>query len=77
MVLTTGPDTGATVMSDANGNYLFTSVAAGVVSIKATMAGYLPSSPEGVNISADTQTDVFMAPVPPRMPAATPRPLAV
>jgi hypothetical protein len=64
--ITSGPDNGATVVSDVNGNYVFPSIAAGVVSLSATMDGYLPSSPEGVNISADTQADVFVAPTPPK-----------
>jgi Carboxypeptidase regulatory-like domain len=66
VTITSGPDTGVTVTSDVNGAYMFPSIAAGVVSLSATMDGYLPSSPEGVNVSANAVTDVFIAPIPPK-----------
>jgi hypothetical protein len=66
VTITSGADTGVTVTSDVNGAYMFPSIAAGVVSISATMDGYLPSSPEGVNVSANTVADVFIAPIPPK-----------
>ncbi len=66
VVITAGADTGAFVVSDENGNYVFASLTAGLVSLMATKDGYLVSLPEGINISADTQADVFIAPTPPK-----------
>ncbi|HEY1912624.1 MAG TPA: carboxypeptidase regulatory-like domain-containing protein [Vicinamibacterales bacterium] len=66
VTITSGPDTGTSVMSDVNGAYMFPSIAAGVVALSATMNGYLPSSPEGVNVSANTVADIFIAPIPPK-----------
>jgi sugar phosphate permease len=66
VIITAGANSGQSVVSDVNGNYVFPAVTSGVVSLIATMNGYITPSPEGINLSADTQADVYLAPVPPQ-----------
>jgi len=66
VVITAGADIGAFTVSDVNGNYLFASLTAGLVSLVATKDGFLVSLSEGINISGDTQADVFITPTPPK-----------
>ncbi len=66
VVISGGPDGGASVLTDANGAYVFPAVTSGLVSILALKDGYVVATPEGVTVSGDTTADVFLVPTPPQ-----------
>jgi hypothetical protein len=60
-----GADAGKFVMSDASGNYRFTGLVSGRISIAAKMTGYQPWHVDQMNLMSDTQYDAWLVLIPP------------
>ena len=65
IVITSGPDTGASVMSDAGGLFKFPPVAATRISLEASKDGFLPWRMTNLMIDGDKRIEVVMFPTPP------------
>jgi hypothetical protein len=65
IVITSGPDTGASVTSDAGGLFKFPSVSATRITLEATKDGFQPWRMTNLMIDGDTQVEVVMFPTPP------------
>src|SRR5262245_29954321 len=61
-----GPDAGRFVMSDQSGNYRFTGLVSGRISIAARMDGYQPWHVDQMNLMSDAQYDAWLVLVPPK-----------
>jgi Carboxypeptidase regulatory-like domain/Bacterial Ig-like domain (group 2) len=69
ITITSGPDAGTAVTSDASGRFRFTSISATRVSLEASRDGYLPWRMTNLMIDGDKQIEVVMYPTPPTNPA--------
>jgi Carboxypeptidase regulatory-like domain len=65
LVITSGPDSGAAVLSDAHGAFRFNTVTAGVVSMDATEDGYLLWRVTGLTMDRDREINLDLYPAPP------------
>ena len=63
--ITSGPDFGATAVSDQTGAYTFPPLAAGFAPIETTANGYITNS-IGIAITNNGSVDIWLAPVPPK-----------
>jgi hypothetical protein len=62
-----GPDTGKFVLSDPRGNYQFTGLSQGNISLTATMSGYQPWQVSNIALAGDQPgEDAWLVPVPPK-----------
>ena len=65
ITITTGPDTGTAVTTDASGQFRFASVSASRVSLEATRDGFQLWRMTNLTIDKDTRIEVVMYPTPP------------
>jgi hypothetical protein len=61
-----GLDAGKFVLSDPNGNYQFTGLSQGTVSLTATMTGYQPWQGSNIVLAGDRKEDAWLVPIPPK-----------
>jgi hypothetical protein len=64
--ITAGLDAGKFVISDRSGNYQFTGLTQGKITITATMTGYEPWQASNLTLTADRPEDVWLVPIPPK-----------
>jgi len=65
IVISSGPDTGMSVTSDAGGLFKFASVSATRISLEATRDGFQPWRMTNLMLDGDRQIEVVMFPTPP------------
>ena len=63
--ITSGPEAGTFVMSDANGVFTFPSLSRGAISLEATMDGFLVWKLSNLSVDADRVIEVDLFPKPP------------
>jgi hypothetical protein len=61
-----GADAGKFVVTDGSGNYRFTGLTQGPISVTATMTGYETWQAANLTLTADRQEDAWLVPVPPK-----------
>jgi len=61
-----GLDAGKFVLSDPNGNYQFTGLSQGTISLTATMTGYQPWQGSNIVLAGDKKEDAWLVPIPPK-----------
>jgi hypothetical protein len=61
-----GLDAGKFALSDQRGNYQFTGLSQGKLNLTATMAGYLAWQESDITLTADTNKDAWLVPIPPK-----------
>jgi hypothetical protein len=65
ILITSGVDTGAVVLTDAKGTFRFNTITAGVISMDATKDGYLLWRVTNLTIDHDRELDLELFPTPP------------
>ena len=65
VLITAGPDAGASAVSDQSGLFTF-NLSPGVVKLEGTKDGYLPNGVSNLTISHDMTIDFALYPIPPR-----------
>jgi hypothetical protein len=61
-----GLDAGKFVLSDPNGNYQFTGLSQGTISLTATMAGYQSWQGSNIALAGNKTEDAWLVPIPPK-----------
>ena len=72
LVVTSGPDAGATAVSDGAGAFVFPSLSPGPIDLEGRKAGYLAAKFTSPNVSPDVVADVALYAIPPRDAAGMP-----
>jgi hypothetical protein len=66
ILVTSGANAGASVVSDADGVFALQNLAAGAIDLQGTKDGYLGARVQAIDVSLSTTIDVRLYPAPPR-----------